>query len=189
MANNITIYYQNCGGIKTKLHTLLMNILTQSYDIIILTETWLHAGITDAEFIDNRYWVFRADRDRVASGRSDGAGVLIAIARTLCPAGCAPAAAACAPLPPVMDHVLVELKLAKRYVCIGAVYIPPEQNHDVYFSYLNMLQNRLLSENSNITDFFIVGDFNLPKLAWINDEPYKQYPSVEDLNQKHTYIH
>jgi hypothetical protein len=189
MANNVTIYYQNCRGLRTKLHTLFMSILTNSYDIIILTETWLNADIFDTEFIDNRYIVYRADRDRVASGRRDGGGVLIAVKRTLCAAGCAPAAAATpTPLPSVVDQILIEFKFAKRLFCIGAVYIPPKQTHDIYFNYLKMLQSWLLYRNSDVTDFFIAGDFNLPELLWINKEPYKQYPSMVDFNLSHLHI-
>ncbi|KAL0831107.1 hypothetical protein ABMA28_001979 [Loxostege sticticalis] len=186
--NDISIYYQNCRGLRTKLHTLYMNILTQSYDIIILTETWLHADITDNEFIDNRYRVFRADRDLCATGRRDGGGVLIAIRRALCSGGCALAAAA-PPLPPVIDQLLIELKVAKRSFYIGAVYIPPKQCHEVYLNYLNMIQNKFLDHNtSSTTDFFIVGDFNLPNLLWISNETYGQSPSNHDFNQSHIHV-
>ena len=183
MARNLSIYYQNCRGLRTKLHSLFMNILTQSYDIIILTETWLHVDISDNEYIDNRYRVFRADRDRAASGRCDGGGVLIAVQRSLgFVVECAHASPTL-PLPPVIDQVIVLLKHAKRHLCIGAVYIPPKQTHDVYLSYLSMLQYKLLEEDSNITDFFVAGDFNLPGMDWLNGES-----SVNDLNQSHIYI-
>lgn len=53
--DKITIYYQNCRGLKTKLDTLYANILSECYDVIILSETWLVPQISDSEFIDSRY--------------------------------------------------------------------------------------------------------------------------------------
>jgi hypothetical protein len=189
MANDISIYYQNCRGIRTKLHSLLMNILTQTYNIIVLTETWLHEDITENEFIDNRYTVYRADRDRVATGRCDGGGVLIAIQRDLCDVVCAPTILLSNdPLPPVIDHLLIEFRISKRCYCIGAVYIPPKQNHQVYLNYLDMLQNKFVDGDTGITDFFIVGDFNLPSYDWMSRNPHNQGPSLYDTKQIHMYI-
>ncbi|CAG9790399.1 unnamed protein product [Diatraea saccharalis] len=79
----LSVYYQNCRGLRTKLHTLYMNVLSHNYDIIILTETWLIENISESEMFDTRYRVFRSDRDRIASGRHDGGGVLIAVRREL----------------------------------------------------------------------------------------------------------
>lgn len=81
----LSFYYQNCRGIRSKLHLLYMNILSFSYDVIILSETWLTPNILDNEFIDDRYIVFRCDRDRLATGKRDGGGVLIAVLRELRP--------------------------------------------------------------------------------------------------------
>lgn len=86
MANNhISIYYQNCRGIRTKLNTLYLNILANAYDVIVFTETWLTPDISDNEFIDQRYLVFRCDRDRIVTQKKDGGGVLIAVSRELKP--------------------------------------------------------------------------------------------------------
>lgn len=183
--NNLSIYYQNCRGIRTKMHTLYMNILAHSYDIIILTETWLYADILDNEYIDSRYVVFRADRDRAATGRLEGGGVLVAVLRTLC-AGCAHVSIG--PLPPVIDQVFIEFRLAKRNYCIGAIYIPPKQCHQIYVDYFDSLQNALLDQSKNVTNFIIVGDFNLPKLSWTIGDPYKQRVSDSDTNVIHRCI-
>ena len=74
-----TIHYQNCGGIKTKTGELRMRILSNNYDIIVLVETWLHPGVYDAEFIDDRYTVFRRDRDARSSNKAHGGGVVVAV--------------------------------------------------------------------------------------------------------------
>lgn len=81
MDDKITLYYQNCRGLRTKLNTLLMNALADSYDIIILSETWLIPTILDCEILDSRYSIFRCDRNRAATGKRDGGGVLVAVRR------------------------------------------------------------------------------------------------------------
>jgi hypothetical protein len=84
-----------------------MNILTHTYDLIILTETWLHGNIANNEFIDSRYIVYRCDRNRMTTGRSDGGGVLVAALRshrvTLCPH----IPSASLTIPHLIDSVLV----------------------------------------------------------------------------------
>ena len=138
-----------------------------NYDIIILSETWLHSGISDNEYIDDRYCVYRCDRDRVGSGRGDGGGVLVAIRREL---GAAPRALHAAPAAsaarssPLIDYVLVELR-TRDYCCvIGATYIPPNLNQEEYAYFLQCLSDSLLLPDVN--EFILIGDFNIPTIEW-----------------------
>lgn len=57
-----------------KLHTFYMKIVSISFDILTLTETWLNPDI----------WV-RCDRNRLAIGKSDREGVLVTVDRELKP--------------------------------------------------------------------------------------------------------
>ena len=168
MANNniLSVYYQNCRGLKTKLHTLFMNILANSYDIIILTETWLHLDIYDNELIDSRYHIFRKDRDRVATGRRDGGGVLIAIQRSLKATLHSGSLSTSAVLPSTVDHIILNFQIHKQSYIICATYIPPNQNYDTYDTYFNYLQEVLLESGNSTNVFWIAGDFNLPNLNW-----------------------
>lgn len=70
----LSIYYQNCRGLNTKLNNIYMSILQHNYDIIVLTETWLQERIADSCFIDTRYRVFRCDRQLDRCDKRDGAG-------------------------------------------------------------------------------------------------------------------
>ncbi|XP_047536566.1 uncharacterized protein LOC125070663 [Vanessa atalanta] len=60
-------------------------------------KSWLNDSFYNSEFFDNRYEVFRCDRDTVLSGCSRGGGVVVALRRELCPSAhpswCAPAPA------------------------------------------------------------------------------------------------
>lgn len=51
------IYYQNVRGLRSKTLTFYRNLSLVSYDIIILTETWLNDSVFDSELFDSRYVV------------------------------------------------------------------------------------------------------------------------------------
>lgn len=168
----LSVYYQNCRGLRTKLNTLYINILSHNYDIIILTETWLHEGISDRELIDSRYQVFRCDRDRVSTGRLDGGGVLVAVRRELSARPCAPQrtravasdAADASPPCPLVDHLLIEINLNNFCFVISAVYMPPNLSSQVYVAHFDLLTSMLL--NTDVDQYIAVGDYNLPSLEW-----------------------
>lgn len=75
----LSIYYQNTQGLKSKVYHFKSNVLENDFDVIILCETWLTDDYWNYELFDNRYTVFRRDRDRNATGKQDGGGCLIAV--------------------------------------------------------------------------------------------------------------
>lgn len=178
--NALTLYYQNCRGLRSKLHTLFMNILLHSYDIIILTETWLTSDIFDNELIDSRYVLFRCDRDREATGRRDGGGVLVAVLRSIATSARARIVTPPPPPPPattslpaaIIDYVTIQLDFGLKLYTFSAVYIPPNQKDNIYFTYFSYLQN--VFECATDTSNFIIGDFNMPSLDWCNKDKYMQ---------------
>ena len=78
---NLLIYYQNVGGMKTKLQELGQAINTSDYDIIMLSETWLNEDISDAELGLSGFNIYRVDRDFNISQKKRGGGILIAVNR------------------------------------------------------------------------------------------------------------
>lgn len=82
-ARNLTLYYQNVRGLRTKLKHLHLATLNENFNFLVLTETWLHMDILDNELLDNRYTIFRTDRNPENSSKSLGGGVLIAIKKPL----------------------------------------------------------------------------------------------------------
>lgn len=162
MGDNLMIYYQNCRGLRTKLHILFMNILSNCYDIIILTETWLTPEILDSEFIDQRYSIYRCDRDREATLKKDGGGTLIAVLRELQASKIENANV----LSKHIEHLILRIPSATRGKCdiVCSVYIPPKTPESVYVAYLDLLQDVFGSEN--VQKFYIFGDYNLPETSW-----------------------
>jgi hypothetical protein len=75
----IYFYFQNAGGIRTKLNKFRINVSIEEYDVIILVETWLYSDFKDSELGLCNYTVFRADRNCVLLNKFRGGGVLVAV--------------------------------------------------------------------------------------------------------------
>lgn len=54
-----------------------------SFDLICITESWLIDGINSSELFDDRYIVFRRDRNYGSTEQGRGGGVLLAVRREL----------------------------------------------------------------------------------------------------------
>ncbi|XP_050503495.1 uncharacterized protein LOC126882561 isoform X2 [Diabrotica virgifera virgifera] len=65
---SITTYYQNCRGLPTKTAEFIQNVHSESYDFIILTETWLANDIQDGELFNKNCVVYRKDRNLKITG-------------------------------------------------------------------------------------------------------------------------
>lgn len=59
------VYYQNVRWLRTKLPELRCNsaFLNSDRKVLILTETWLNAGILDSELGLDNFKIFRCDRN------------------------------------------------------------------------------------------------------------------------------
>ncbi|XP_052561924.1 uncharacterized protein LOC120425620 [Culex pipiens pallens] len=72
---HFTIYYQNIRGMRTKTEKLRMALMSSDYDVVVLTETWLHG---------NRLGVLRElqylpTRNTATSSAACGGGALVAV--------------------------------------------------------------------------------------------------------------
>lgn len=79
MDKKLKMYYQNVRGLKLKTKKFRTNLLANSYDVVLLCETWLRPDIFSSELFDDRYIVYRKDRNNPALGKKDGGGCLIAV--------------------------------------------------------------------------------------------------------------
>lgn len=155
----LNIYYQNCGGIRSKLVEVRLNIYNSSYDAIILTETWLRPGILDSEIVDcDHYLIYRRDRDLSNSIKKDGGGVLVAIKKSI------PASRLAHLELPNLEELIITIPLENDTLFISAIYIPPKSSRDTYTDFYNHLE--YITTNNNIGNICVIGDFNLPQLNW-----------------------
>lgn len=180
ISSSISVYYQNCGGIRTKTQELLMNILSNNYDVIVLVETWLVASVNTAELVDSRYTVFRRDRDRILTGKMDGGGVLVAVRKEL----------AASRLDDwennPIEQIFVSIPVRSLNLIICAVYIPPVSPATVYDIFSKNLENVFSSEPNNM--FCVLGDLNLPSLAWSFPEGCSQGLASSNTAASHTLL-
>lgn len=72
-------------GVKNKAQQFSVSSASSQYDIIYVTESWLHSSIHDRELIDNIYSVYRRDRDPILSQHERGGGIFTATKRPLQP--------------------------------------------------------------------------------------------------------
>src|SRR5687768_7070528 len=76
----LKVYYQNVNGLKTKVNDLRSSILEANYDVIALCETNLNESFHSEELFDDRYVIYRKDRDlNIVTKKASGGGCLIAV--------------------------------------------------------------------------------------------------------------
>ena len=160
MLENINIYFHNVGGLRTKVNTLQKNVSDNEYDVLILIETWLNSNFSDSQLDLFNYIIFRADRDSELVGKFRGGGVLIAIHKRI---PCSKILA----VSEIFDTLIVSLQVSKfESVIIGATYIPPGVDLEVYERYCSITKHALESCLDSLV--IICGDYNLPNATWNN---------------------
>jgi hypothetical protein len=158
--NSLNIYYQNVRGIRTKTLDLYNSILSNNFDIILLSETWLDDSINCAEIIDDRYMVYRRDRPRefmIKYNKSYGGGTLVAVKKSI-----------------ISEHkpewqtsiedLWVRIKLRNFWLSICIAYLPSYLSCEHYSQFLENCE-KILSLTSDAQSL-IVGDFNLSDIDW-----------------------
>ena len=153
----LKIYYQNTRGLRTKTHSFCRQLSCESYDIVILTETWLNDSVMSAELFDSRYVVYRRDRD---SKKKDGGGVLIAVLKKINSKRMCNWESHCEDLWVTVD---VPITKAIRRIALCAVYLPPPVTRATLEPFLDSCSSVL--EQSGLCTC-IMGDFNLSCINW-----------------------
>lgn len=175
----ISIYYQNVRGLRSKTSDFLRNVRINSYDIICITESWLNESVFNSELFDDRYIVFRNDRNFQKTKQGKGGGVLIAINRELS------AESRCEWLSSAED-IWVTLTLRNRHlkstyklhICV--VYICDEKFGNSLQTQLNNFVENLINIviDHPLDKFIVLGDFNMPHVTWsLSDDGISLSPS------------
>ena len=163
--SELMVYYQNVRGLRTKLKEFAENISLTNYHIILLTETWLKTDIHSSELGLQNYLVFRNDRNLEATGKTRGGGVLIAVYSDF--------KATKLDFPyhsTEHEEIWVKLVIDSIDYVFCVTYFPPQYNvteYEMHADNIEYFSNKY--DNSHI---YIVGDYNLPKLNFFEDEAY-----------------
>lgn len=177
----LRVYYQNVGGMKTKLDEFYCNTTVMDMDIICITETWLNDGVLDSEIADlDSFSIFRRDRSRESTGCIQGGGVCIMVKNEL------KATQVCCTYEGLFDVVMVRFGHVKRGLYLCVVYIPPGQPLLVYEAMYRVIEV-MLSDLEESDCLMIVGDFNLPnyvKSVWgPKEDCFENFLSFYHLRQ------
>lgn len=166
---NLKIYYQNVRGLRTKTTDFKSSVGLSDYDVICLTETWLHDQIFDDELFDDRYCVWRRDRDYALTGQVRGGGVAIAVRRDIL-ADAQPQWQSSA------EDLWVTIRLRRNpnknlHICV--LYLCEKVFGNSFSSQLSNFLDTLENFMSNRSDdtFLVLGDFNMSAIEWI---PYNE---------------
>lgn len=121
------VCYQNVRGLRTKLAEFACSVeaMAEKPDVLILTETWLCAGISDTELGLRDYNIYRCDRSVHTSEHSRGGGVLIAVKNNFFSRSIGTTVVN-------VEQLFVVLNAGFSRLVIGTVYIPPGSGVDVY---------------------------------------------------------
>lgn len=183
--NKLLIYYQNVRGLRTKTDNFYRQMSLSSYHVIVLTETWLLDGVFNTELFDERYIVWRRDRDYSLTGQSRGGGVLIATRKDL--------VVRSEPLfHSTAEDLWLSMRLTKNnshgyinlHICV--IYLC-NQNHGLSFSAQlgNFLRKLSCAFLSSVTDkFLILGDFNMSGIEWVPSDHHYLVPNNVTTNDE-----
>lgn len=161
LGNEISCYYQNVRGLRTKTNNFYKSLSLYNFDIILLTETWLSSDIANSELFDDRYSVYRKDRDSFTSDKKKGGGVLVAVHKR---------AASRILLHEFddLEHIIVKVNEGSLSLLISVVYFPPGSDLASYERFGEDIEN--LMDKYDALDVLCCGDFNLPGMIWDNSE-------------------
>lgn len=172
-----SLFYQNVGGMRTKSTDFVLFMSSREYDIVVITETWLHYEINSAEYFDSYYTVYRRDRYSDPSIINKGGGVLIAVKANYN-----------SELYNLHYNFVEQLCIKLTFLnntCIYIVisYIPPNSSFETYKHHLDNIQK--IIDNLDINQYiFVLGDFNLNNLMWIfEEERLVPYNIVNDIDE------
>ena len=163
-------------GIKSKLNELKASICDSDYDVIAVTETWLNSSVYTSEFCGS-YNVFRKDRDGIATGKSQGGGVFLAIGKHI-------KAREVDIFKEINDFECICVQssgnFGKFYIIV--VYVIPNNNVNYLKRFYECCEENLLHEK-----YIIFGDFNIPEyILDVNSErllDLKQFLNFCNLKQ------
>ena len=118
----LEILYQNVRGLRTRVQQFYTNTLLNRYDIIAVTETWLHQGICNGELFEQNYVVFRKDRNETDSGATRGGGLILAVDKKVL----AERYSAIELQDVCVEQIWIRVQVRKNsWLYIGLFYFPP----------------------------------------------------------------
>uniref|UniRef100_A0A9J8A6D7 Reverse transcriptase domain-containing protein n=1 Tax=Cyprinus carpio carpio TaxID=630221 RepID=A0A9J8A6D7_CYPCA len=161
-----TIVLANVRSLDNKLDYIRLLRSTQrtvrDCCVFVFTETWLSDSVPDCAIQLDQLTCYRADRARVAGGKTRGGGLCVYIND----AWCRDAVVICKHCSPLVEFMIIKcwpFYLPREYTAIllVSVYIPPNNNSNRNDA-LNELYQHISEQQTAHPDAFLIiaGDFN-----------------------------
>jgi hypothetical protein len=166
MANgNVLVYYQNVRGLRTKTSIFFRNLMMHDFEIICLSETWLLPGIYDTELFDNRYNIYRCDRNYELRGDGFGGGVLIAVNRSLTVRSSNSIVYSDGASEVVNVSIALDPSPSSRVIHVYCGYFPHGRMHEASLSsFFDDVSDLVIK--CPFDAFVLFGDFNISSAKW-----------------------
>lgn len=158
--NRLSVYYQNVRGLRTKTNEFIASLLNRDLDVIVLCETWLVEGIHSSELFDQRYIVYRIDRDLNLTHKLDGGGCLIAVKSNFC-------SSRIEEWENEREDLWISIvKSDNEKTFLNVKYIDCKCSLDQYNVHLKSIEN-IVNISSPNSHFLLIGDYNLAdSITW-----------------------
>ena len=150
---NISVYYQNVRGLRSKTNDLYNAVCSVDFDILALTETWLSSGALNTELFDARYNIFRCDRKYQQLNCNRRGGVILAVKNTFLVSE-----VKISGHPIKIDMLCLKISVGHVVLFVLVVYIPPDTSNDEYMEFFEVISGVECFYDSKI---LIIGDFNV----------------------------
>lgn len=137
----------NVRSLCSKFDVFSELIADEDYDIVGLSETWLHSGINDSDLYIEGYNIIRKDRG------SRGGGVAFYVKNSL-----KFKILSTPPSNSSLEHLWIHLKVQDKNLCLGSLYRPPNTNLN---SCIHDLENTLIEFIPNYDYVVFAGDLNV----------------------------
>ena len=137
--------------------SLNLHAISESPDVIVLTETNLTQDFDDAELGLPNYIIYRQDRNSLTIHRSCGGGVLIAVDKRITSGSITISCNS-------VEQKFIRLHNNSFKCLIDVVYLPPGSPAEAYHQHTTTVEEvaALYPDYGSIT----LGDFNLPDTTW-----------------------
>ena len=161
------VLFLNARSIRNKVFDLQALLLMDSFDVVVIVETWLDRNYEDFELKLEGYNIFRKDRCNRRGG-----GVLIAIRNHI----------SCihrSDLEVKLEMIALEIR-PNPTICVllSAFYRPPDADE----LFLSQFREFLVKySRTGLSNLVVTGDFNFPHIDWNLGCPTKPHPETEDF--------
>lgn len=146
-------------GLNTKISVLNVAVSDCEYDIIALSETWLHGDVVNTELFPDNYVIYRKDRKFQEVHKEKGGGVLLAVKNFI--KSEEKDTSVCNSQFPSIDLLVISCQINYKRFYILVVYIPDYTSLSDFESFFESLEQLDYLYSNSI----ILGDFNASKFV------------------------